>query len=111
MSSERATLCRARTRVVVILLLMLGFTEHALPAEGDAAKGGSAGAMLQEAELHEAAVEVDGRELFRVRGVVSFPADRRAEGIASRIRALAANPAFNASDLRAVESDIGTEIL
>jgi small-conductance mechanosensitive channel len=112
MSSERATLWRGRTGVVVLLLLMLlGFTKHALPAEGSAAKSGSAESALQEAELQSAAVEIDGRELFRVRGNVSFPPDRRAEGIASRIRALAADPAFNANDLRAVESDIGTEIL
>ena len=111
MGTDGATLRRARMGVVAILLVMLlGFTGHALPAEGGAAKGGSAGTALQEAELESAAVEIDGRELFRVRGTASFVADQRAEGIASRIRALAADRAFNADDLRAVESDIGTEI-
>ena len=68
-------------------------------------------AVEPEAEPLSAMVEVDGREIFRVRGTASFPADRRAERIASNISALAANPAFNPDDLRAAESDIGTEIL
>jgi small-conductance mechanosensitive channel len=112
MSAEVATLRRARTGVVAILLLvLLGFTGHALPAEGGAGKDAPAGAAPLEADLHVAMVEVDGRELFRVRGTASFPAAQRAELIASRIRALAANPSFNPDDLRLVESDLGTEII
>ena len=112
MSAEGATLRRARTGVIAILLLaLLGFTGQALPAEGGAGKGAPAGAAPLEADLHVAMVEVDGRELFRVRGTASFPAAQRAELIASRIRALAANPSFNPDDLRLVESDLGTEII
>ena len=66
---------------------------------------------VQEHELPSAMVEVDGREIFRVRGTASFPAERRAERVAASINALAANPAFNPDDLRAAESEIGTEIL
>jgi hypothetical protein len=36
-------------------------------------------------------VVVDGVTLFRVRGVAAFPADERAQGIAERIRAVAAD--------------------
>jgi small-conductance mechanosensitive channel len=78
-------------------------------AQEPAGKGAPETAL--EAEVHSAPVEIDGREIFRVRGVSSFPAERRAEAVASRIRALAANPAFNPEDLRAAESDLGTEIL
>ena len=112
MSTEAVMLrCAGMGVVAILLLAMLGFTGHALPAEGGAAKGGAAGSALQEAEVQSAAVEIDGREIFRVRGVASFPAERRAEGVASRIRALAVDAAFNPEDLRTVEADIGTEIL
>ena len=112
MSVEGVNLRRARIGVIAILLLaLLGFAGHALPAQDGAAKGGSSGAALQEAEGQSAAVEIDGRELFRVRGTASFLADRRAERVASHIKALAANAAFNPDDLRTAESDIGTEIL
>jgi small-conductance mechanosensitive channel len=64
----------------------------------------------EEHELPSASVEVDGRALFRVRGTTSFPADKRAQAIADRIKALAARPDFKADDLSAVESEIGTAI-
>ena len=63
-----------------------------------------------ENELPSALVEIDGRELFRVRGTTAFPADQRAQGIAARIRALATNRTFRTDDLKAVESEFGTAI-
>jgi small-conductance mechanosensitive channel len=49
-----------------------------------------------------APVELDGHVLFRVRGVSSFPAERRAEAIRERIAAAAANPSISVSDFRTV---------
>ena len=63
-----------------------------------------------EHELPSALVEIDGRELFRVRGTTAFPAELRAQGIGARIRALAANGKFRTDDLKAVESEFGTAI-
>jgi len=46
-----------------------------------------------------APVIVDGITLFKVRGVSSYPAEKRAKAIADRIVALAADPAFNKESL------------
>jgi len=64
-----------------------------------------------EAELPSAAVVVDGTTLFRVRGTASFPADKRAAAIASRIRALAADRAVPVDAVRAVETEIGSDLV
>ncbi len=58
-----------------------------------------------------APVIVDGRVLFRVRGVTAFPADARATAIASRIRTLAAGQATPPSVLRLVASEHSTDII
>jgi small-conductance mechanosensitive channel len=54
-----------------------------------AAQGGASGDEVPDAEAPSAAVEVDGRVLFSVRGSASFPAEQRAKAIAGRIVALA----------------------
>jgi small-conductance mechanosensitive channel len=64
-----------------------------------------------EAELPSAPVVIDGTTLFRVRGTSSFPADQRAAAIASRIRALAADRTVSADALRAVETEIGSDLV
>ena len=79
-------------------------------AAQDTAKDAAARAH-PEAEFRSAAVEIDGVELFRVRGTQSFPAEERAEGIVQRIVALAKDPSFRIDALRASESDVGAEIL
>ena len=58
-----------------------------------------------------APVRIDGVVLFRVRGTSSFPAERRAAEIASRIQAAAQDPGFRPDALRTVDSDIAVEIL
>jgi len=63
-----------------------------------------------EAAMATAPVEVDGRELFRVRGTSSYPAARRAAAIAERIRALAADASVPA-EVAAEEVDEGTAIV
>jgi small-conductance mechanosensitive channel len=62
-------------------------------------------------EVPTAPVRLDGVVLFRVRGTSSFPAEKRADEIASRIQAAAQDPAFRTDALRTVDSDISAEIL
>jgi len=50
-------------------------------------------------ESSSAPVVLDGYQLFRVRGVSSFPAKQRAQMIAKRIRDLAADPTFSPDSL------------
>jgi len=50
-------------------------------------------------------VIVDGRELFRVRGVSAYPAKRRAAEIAAQIEAVAANDTLSPNELTVNESD------
>src|SRR5262245_62633538 len=63
-----------------------------------------------EVEVPSASVVIDGRALFRVRGASSFPAERRAAGIAERIKAVAADRTVSPAAVRAVETEIGTAI-
>ncbi len=56
-----------------------------------------------EGAIATAPVEVDGVELFRVRGVSSYPAPERARRIKERIEAAAADPTISLDSLRIVE--------
>lgn len=58
-----------------------------------------------------AEVKLDGMTLFRVRGVMAFPAERRAQDIRNRIRAIAADPSVRTDSLRVVETEKGSVIL
>ena len=55
--------------------------------------------------VDSAAVEVDGSILFRVRGVVALPAQKRADLIAGRIVGLARDRAFKPESLAIVDSE------
>lgn len=61
--------------------------------------------------VQTAPVIVDGNALFLVRGVSAYPAERRAQDIANRIRAVAANHAYSSLSLRLEDVPIGTRIL
>lgn len=63
-----------------------------------------------ESRIETAAVEVEGVELFRVRGVTGFPAAVRAREIAARIERIAADPAISPESLVVVESPLAHEI-
>lgn len=52
-----------------------------------------------------APVVVDGVTLFKVRGVSSYPAEKRAKAIAERIVALAADPGFSRTSLTIDDSE------
>ncbi|TFG60769.1 MAG: mechanosensitive ion channel family protein [Deltaproteobacteria bacterium] len=58
-----------------------------------------------EAPQATAPVTLDGKTLFRVRGVTAYPAETRAKAISERIKALARDPSFSPQTLRVVEKD------
>ena len=60
--------------------------------------------------LHSAYIVVDGRKLFRVIGVSTFPAEVRAGRIAERIYQVAADPGFTGDQLGIREARIGLDI-
>jgi small-conductance mechanosensitive channel len=66
--------------------------------------------VLPDADFDSARVDVDGIELFRIRGVTSYPAERRAQEIAARIERLAADPSVAPETLALAESPLGIEI-
>ena len=53
----------------------------------------------EDSGVRQARVTIDGEILFSVRGSTAYPAERRAEDIAGRIRALAANPGISATSI------------
>ncbi len=61
-------------------------------------------------KIAAAPVVIDGVELFRVRGVSAYPAKKRAQVIAARIKALAADPAFSPNALGVTEVKEGSRI-
>jgi small-conductance mechanosensitive channel len=56
-------------------------------------------------------VTLDGEPLFPVRGVMAYPAEKRAQAIAGRIRAVAADSSIPVDSLRIVETEHGSDIL
>ena len=70
-------------------------------------------AVSPEAETDQptAAVVLDGRVLFPVRGVSALPAEQRAQNIADRIAAAAGDAAISADTLQVTESDDRSTIL
>jgi small-conductance mechanosensitive channel len=63
-----------------------------------------------EEQLDTAMVEIDGRELFPVRGSALKAADARASDIARRIAAVAADPRVRPESITTTETDLGTAI-
>jgi len=63
-----------------------------------------------ESDIATAPVELDGRVLFRVRGVSSLPAEERARLIHDKVAALAANRAIPIDSLQVVEGHGATRI-
>ena len=96
-------------RSIFLLLTALMLTGAAAAAQDVAA--GAAAEANPDLESRFAAVEIDGVELFRVRGTESFPPAERASAIAQRIVALARDPAFRTDALHTAQSDLGVEIM
>lgn len=99
---------------VKMLSMLLVSAVLAWPATVSAAEQQAAGrppTVESEGEELTAPVRLDGVVLFRVRGTSSFPAEKRAAEIASRIQAAAQDPGFRTDALRTVDSDISIDIL
>jgi small-conductance mechanosensitive channel len=68
------------------------------------------GELHPDAEIVTAPVEVDGRVLFRVRGVTSFPAEERAAAIVARIESFASDPTAEAAVVQVTDSSTHSTI-
>ncbi len=95
----------AKSRMLVLVTLLA-----CLPGV-DRARAQEATSPPAEAEVATAPVEIDGVELFRVRGVSSLPAEQRARAIRERIIAVAADPSIAPESFRTVEAEGTTRIL
>ena len=94
-----------RVSILAVLLLIL------TPALSAGAEDARPEPSPLELALETAPVEVDGQVLFRVRGLSSFPAERRAEAIRERITKVAADTSFSSAGLRTEPVDNGTVIM
>ena len=63
-----------------------------------------------EAETPTAPVEIDGNNLFSIRGNSVLPASQRASAVAGRIKAVAGDPSISPADIRVVETEFGSAI-
>lgn len=95
----------------VLLVLFAALWLLSVAARGAEAPPQHAPAAEDADEVDVAPVVVDGTTLLRVRGIVAYPAAKRAELIATRIEALASDPGFSAGALRIEEADDMTQIL
>jgi hypothetical protein len=102
----------AVSRALKLLLVVAAVAGVAGPNLARAQLGSDdASVIAAEKGIATAPVSIDGRVLFRVRGVTAFPNAERAAAIASRIRAMAADETIPASALHPVESDHWTSIV
>ena len=96
--------------VWVLTLAPLALAAPVLAADERPAGESQSQSADSEAGALSAPVVIDGRTLFRVRGTSSFSAERRAAGIAGRIKAVAADRTVSPDAVRAVETELGTAI-
>jgi small-conductance mechanosensitive channel len=85
-------------------VLALACTAGAAPPQADAV-------VEATPEPDRAEVTLDGVTLFHVRGIPTYPADKRARAIAERIRAIAADRSVPVDSLRIVEAEGRSNIL
>lgn len=99
-------------RLALSILAMLVWTAAApTPAAGAAGASPPPSEAEKETEYARAVVTLDGEALFPVRGVMAFPAEKRAQAISGRIRAIAADRSVPVDALRVVETEHGSDIL
>lgn len=91
-------------------LLRLGLILLIAPLTAGSQEAGS-GAAPEAGTVESAAVTLDGETLFRVRGITSFPAARRAKGISERIRDTAEDTSISAESLRIDPQDNSTRVM
>ena len=98
-------------RSLAILLLVVATCSSAALAQSKDPEAKDASLIASEREVVTAPVVVDGRVLFRLRGVTAFPAADRAARIAERIRAVAADAAISPNALHLVANEHWTEVV
>jgi len=107
MSARPGRCCGAYGLTILLALLLLASPIGAVEAESS--DPGAASSV--EASLDSATVEIDGFEVFTLRGVQAFPAKERVREVARRIAAAAADPEIRADSITTSETDMGTAIL
>ena len=99
--------CDGTGRTLLVGLVLFAWLAATPAAPTSAATSGSASPTTSDVdtppEYLRAAVTLDGKVLFYVRGISSYPAERRAREISEKIRKIAADPSIAADSLRAVE--------
>ena len=111
LSLQRALLlaCPLSSRLAVALVLSLAvLLPGAALAADPAADDGPAEAAR---EAPTAPVVVDGRTLFELRGVSSYPAKRRAARVRAQILTLARTPSFEPAELTVVELPLESRLV
>jgi small-conductance mechanosensitive channel len=103
-----ARLKPAKRRVPTLTLRWVGLLLLLFSVLASAAPGAFA---ADELDIATAPVVVDGQTLFSVRGVSAFPAPDRAEAIADRIRAAAADSGTPTSTLRVIPGERSSDIV
>jgi small-conductance mechanosensitive channel len=94
-----------------LILLITVATMVAPPVTMAKPTGEEATIVATEMGMSTAPVTLDGKTLFRVRGVSAYPAEQRARAIAERIEALAADTEIPTTALRTVETEDRTDIM
>ena len=97
--------------VLSLLIVLAWASANPMPPLFAAESPSPPSEMETEAGYARAAVTLDGELLFFVRGIMAYPAEQRARGIAGRIRAVAADRSIPVDGLRIVEAEQGTSIL
>lgn len=97
--------------VLIVLCLLVGLVIASAVAQEPVSAPSSPVSEEAVLPIQTAPVVIDGATLFPVRGISAFPAEKRAEDIADRIRALAANPAYSRQWLRVEEVPLGSQVM
>ncbi|MBP7864552.1 MAG: mechanosensitive ion channel family protein [Acidobacteria bacterium] len=93
-----------------LLLVVIGIGIPALSAQEGGERPGESGPDARP-RINMASVEVDGRALFKIRGVSALPAEKRAEQIADTIRSVARDKAFDPEKLLVVDAQNMTHLM
>ena len=89
-----------RQLIVLVAIIVAATASHVWAAD-----------PASDLEQPTAPVTIDGRTLFHVRGVSSYPPAARAAAIAERIKGLAADRSFDPSSARVVDSEDSTDLM
>jgi small-conductance mechanosensitive channel len=112
MSSQPLKSFRSFSAPLFLLAVLASVCLSSVRAAAPEAQPSESALVTGEAdEINVAPVIVDGETVLRVRGVTAFPAEKRADLIAGRIRAIAADHSISTSMLRIEETEGLTRIL